>query len=162
LNALLNLTEKKTAMTNELDAIDKRIIEMLQNDGKVKIKEIAGELKMSNTPVFDRIKKLEREGYIESYTALVNTKKLGFSLVAFCTVTLEKHHQELIQQFEKDVKELQEVMECYHIAGMFDYLLKVYVKDMEDYQQFITRKLAKIDNIGKVQSSFIMTEVKKE
>jgi DNA-binding Lrp family transcriptional regulator len=149
-------------MNNTLDATDRRIIHQLQQNGKVTIKEIAESLGMSTTPVYERIKKLEREGFIEGYTAIVNKEKMGFQFVAFCAVSLESHHTDFIEQFESDVKSLPEVMECYHIAGMFDYLLKIYSTDMADYQKFITQKLAAISNIGRVQSSFIMTEVKNE
>lgn len=149
-------------MGNTLDATDKRIIHKLQENGKETIKEIADLLGMSTTPVYERIKKLERDGFIEGYTAIVNKEKMGFQLVAFCTVSLESHHTDYIEQFEADVKSLPEIMECYHIAGMFDYLLKIYAMDMVDYQHFITHKLAAISNIGRVQSSFIMTEVKNE
>jgi len=149
-------------MEYKIDATDKRIIQLLQKDGKMKIKEIAEELNMTNTPIFDRIKRLENDGLITGYTALVNKEALGFKLVAFCSVTLEMHHEQYINQFVKDVKKLPEVVACYHIAGMFDYLLKVYVKDMVDYQNFITKKLACIANIGRVQSSFVMTEIKED
>lgn len=149
-------------MNNTLDATDRRIIHQLQQNGKETIKEIADSLGMSTTPVYERIKKLERDEFIEGYTAIVNKEKMGFQLVAFCTVTLESHHTEFINQFESDIKSLPEVMECYHIAGLFDYLLKIYSRDMVDYQNFITQKLASIANIGRVQSSFIMTEVKNE
>lgn len=145
-----------------LDAIDRRILQMLQADGKMTIKEMGSRLNMTNTPVFDRIKKMEKEGIITGYTALVDREKLGINLVVFCTVSLEKHHKEFIEQFEKEVKELPQVMNCYHIAGMFDYLLKIYAKDMADYQHFITYKLANLSNIGKVQSSFVMSEIKNE
>ncbi|MFK7776139.1 MAG: Lrp/AsnC family transcriptional regulator [Saprospiraceae bacterium] len=147
-------------MDYKIDAIDKRIIQLLQQDGKMKIKEVAHALKMTTTPIFDRIKRLEKEGFIEGYSTIVNKEKLGFNLVAFCTVSLESHHKEYLNQFVKDVKNIPEVAECYHIAGMFDYLLKIYVKDMVDYQNFITQKLASLPNIGRVQSSFVMTEVK--
>ncbi|MFT6337680.1 MAG: DNA-binding Lrp family transcriptional regulator [Saprospiraceae bacterium] len=149
-------------MSNTIDATDKRIIHKLQLNGKETIKEIANSLGMSTTPVYERIKKLERDGFIEGYTTIVNKEKMGFQIVAFCTVSLESHHTDFIEQFESDVKSLPEVMECYHIAGMFDYLLKIYSTDMVDYQNFITQKLAAISNIGRVQSSFIMTEVKNE
>ncbi len=135
---------------------------LLQEDGKMKIKDIAEALKMTNTPVFERIKRLEKDGFILGYTTMVNKQKLGFGLVAFCAVSLESHHKEYLVQFESDVKEIPEVIECYHIAGMFDYLLKLYAKDMLDYQIFITQKLASLPNIGRVQSSFVMTEVKNE
>ncbi len=147
-------------MDYKIDAIDKRIIQLLQQDGKMKIKEVAHALKMTTTPIFDRIKRLEKEGFIEGYSTIVNKAKLGFNLVAFCTVSLESHHKEYLNQFVKDVENIPEVAECYHIAGMFDYLLKIYVKDMVDYQNFITQKLASLPNIGRVQSSFVMTEVK--
>ncbi len=147
-------------MDYKIDAIDKRIIQLLQQDGKMKIKEVAHALKMTTTPIFDRIKRLEKEGFIEGYSTIVNKEKLGFNLVAFCTVSLESHHKEYLNQFVKDVENIPEVAECYHIAGMFDYLLKIYVKDMVDYQNFITQKLASLPNIGRVQSSFVMTEVK--
>ena len=149
-------------MGYKIDAIDKRIVRLLQEDGKMKIKEIANELNMTNTPIFDRIKRLEKEGYITGYSAIVDKEKLGYKLVAFCSVTLERHHKEYLNQFVREVKELPEVIECYHIAGMFDYLLKIYVKDMVDYQDFIAQKLASLANIGRVQSSFIMTEIKNE
>ncbi|MFT4536821.1 MAG: DNA-binding Lrp family transcriptional regulator [Saprospiraceae bacterium] len=149
-------------MSEIIDAIDRRIIHKLQQNGKETMKEIADSLGMSTTPVYERIKKLEREAYIEGYTAIVNKEKMGFQLVVFCTVTLESHHTDFIEQFESDIKSLPEVMECYHIAGMFDYLLKIYATDMADYQKFITQKLAAISNIGRVQSSFMMTEVKNE
>jgi len=149
-------------MNSQIDATDRRILKILQENGKAKIKDIAEELKITNTPVFDRIKRLEKNGYIKGYTTIVDSKLLGFSLISFCTVSLENHTTENIQQFESNIKDLPEVMECYHIAGMFDYLLKVYSKDMQGYQEFITQKLAAVHNIGKVQSSFIMTEVKNE
>ncbi|MFT5386070.1 MAG: Lrp/AsnC family leucine-responsive transcriptional regulator, partial [Saprospiraceae bacterium] len=113
-------------------------------------------------PIFDRIKRLEKEGFIKGYSTIIDKEKLGFKLVAFCTVRLERHHKDCLNEFERDVKELPEVAECYHIAGMFDYLLKVYVKDMVDYQYFITKNLASLKNIGRVQSSFVMTEVKND
>lgn len=92
----------------------------------------------------------------------MNKEKYGYNLVAFCSVTLESHHKEYLTKFKEDVKQLPEVIECYHIAGMFDYLLKIYVKDMEDYQNFMTQKLASLSNIGRVQSFFVMTEIKNE
>ena len=145
-----------------MDAIDRRILDLLQRDGKIKIKEIAAALNMSNTPIFERIKRLEKDGVISGYKAVVDRNKLGFHLTAFCAVSLESHHVEYIEQFVDDVRGLSEVAECYHIAGSFDYLLKLYMKDMEDYQIFVSKKLASLANIGKVQSSFVMTEIKNE
>lgn len=143
-----------------LDAIDKRILQLLQADAKTTIKEMAHHLNMTKTPIFERIKRLEREGFIKGYTALVDRQKVGLTMVIFCTVSLKVHHAEFLERFEADVMHLPEVMECYHIAGMFDYLLKVVVRDMEVYRHFVSKKLAALENIGKVQSSFVMTELR--
>ncbi len=147
-------------MNDVLDKIDLKIIQLLQKDAKMKIKEIAAALKMTNTPIFDRIKKLEKANVIMGYSARIDKEKVGLHLVAFCSITLDKHNQSNIKQFETEVKKLEEVIECYHIAGMVDYLLKVVAKDMIEYQAFIATKLAALANIGRVQSSFVMTAVK--
>jgi len=149
-------------MDYSLDKIDLQIIHSLQKDAKMKIKEIAAELNMTNTPIFDRIKKLEQAGVIMGYSARIAKEKVGLHLVAFCSITLDKHNQNNIKQFELEIKKLEEVIECYHIAGMVDYMLKVVARDMIEYQSFIATKLAALDNIGRVQSSFVMTAVKDE
>ena len=144
----------------ELDQTDRRIMELLQEDCKYTNKEIAARIGMSTTPVFERIKKLEEQGFIQNYVALVDPEKIGYSLIAFCNVSLKEHSQSYIRKFENEVHSLQEVTEVYHIAGMFDYLLKVVAKDIGAYQKFIVNKLAALDNIGNVQSSFVMTNIK--
>ncbi len=105
---------------------------------------------------------MEKDGYIKGYTTIVDKKKMGFGLIAFCSVTLESHHTEFLKKIEAEILQLPQVMQCYHIAGMFDYLLKILAKDMVDYQYFISHKLASVSSIRRVQSSFIMTEVKNE
>jgi DNA-binding Lrp family transcriptional regulator len=143
-----------------LDATDFRILQMLQADANITTKEIAARLHITTTPVFERVKRLEREGYIASYVALLDRKKVGLTLVAYTNVSLKEHNSDILTRFEEAVRSLPEVMECYHIAGLFDYLLKVVVRDMDDYQHFVAKKLAALENIGKVQSSFVMTEIK--
>lgn len=145
---------------DHLDATDRRILKMLQFDGKATIKEMANQLNMTNTPVFERVKRLERDGFIKQYTAILDRQKIGLQMVVFCTVSLKVHHADFLERFEQEVTCLEEVVECYHIAGMFDYLLKVVVKDMDVYRQFVSKKLAALENIGKVQSSFVMTEIR--
>lgn len=149
-------------MNYVLDKIDLKIIHLLQKDAKMKIKEIAHELSMTNTPIFDRIKKLENSGVIAGYSATINKEKVGLHLVAYCSITLDKHNEQNISQFETEIRNLEEVVECYHIAGMVDYLLKVVAKDMIEYQSFIAKKLAALENIGRVQSSFVMTAIKED
>ncbi len=143
-----------------LDPIDLRILDFLQRDAKITNKEIAAQLGMTTTPVYERIKKLEESSYIDRYVALVDKSKLGYGLMAFCNVSLKEHSSEYIKIFEKEILSLNEVIECHHIAGSFDYLLKVIAKDMTSYQDFIVNKLAGLENIGNVISSFVMTEVK--
>lgn len=145
-----------------LDKIDCSILELLQHDAKLTNKEIADKLGKTTTPIFERIKKLENENVIIKYMAIVNREKVGKHLVAFTNVQLKEHSQSMILAFEKNIVLLPEVMEAYHMTGLYDYLLKIIVSDMKEYQEFIVNKLAKLSNIGTVQSSFIMTEVKSE
>ncbi|MEJ6682067.1 MAG: Lrp/AsnC family transcriptional regulator [Flavobacteriales bacterium] len=149
-------------MLKNLDEIDLKIIKLLQENAKSTIKEMADQLNLSNTPVFDRIKRLEKNGVITGYAAKINRDALGLNLMTFCTLTLKGHRAAYLDDFQREVNELAEVVECYHLTGTFDYLLKVLVKDMADYQGFITKKLTKLSNIDKVQSSFVLTELKNE
>ena len=143
-----------------IDAIDRSILRMLQQHSKMTIKEIAGKLNLTASPVFERIKRLEKEEYITSYRAVIDRKKIGLSLLVFCNISLIQHEANSIKKFEKDIQQFPEVIECYHIGGMSDYLIKVVAKDMDTYQHFVAKKLASVENIRQVQSSFVMTEVK--
>ncbi len=143
-----------------IDKIDKSILRMLQQNSKLTIKELANKLGLTPTPIFERIKRLEKEKYITSYRAVIDRKKIGLPLLVFCDISLNQHEASFIAKFEKDIQQFTEVIECYHIGGMFDYLIKVVALDMDDYQHFVAKKLASVDNILKVQSSFVMTEVK--
>lgn len=143
-----------------IDAIDKRILMLLQHDARLTTKEIADKLGKSVTAVYERIRWLQDEEYIKSYVALLNREKIEKHLVAYTNVQLKEHAHQMLKDFEKAVVKLTEVMECYHMTGAYDYLLKIVVFDMNAYHDFILNKLAKLANIGTVQSSFIMTEVK--
>ena len=143
-----------------IDEIDSKILTLLQKDGKMTFKEIANELDLTTTPVYERIKKMEKNGVIQSYKAIVDRRKLGLQLLVFCNVSLKEHQASFLENFENDIVNFPEVISCYHIAGMYDYLIQLTVKDMDDYQVFISKKIANINNIAKVQSSFVMTEVK--
>lgn len=142
------------------DATDRAILQLLQEDAFLTTKEIAAQTQLTTTPVFERIKRLEREGYIARYTALLDRRKIGLTMLVFCDVLLKEHNREYLLRFEESVVRLPEVLECHHVTGEYDYLLKVAVHDMDDYQQFIKEKLAVLENIGRVQSHFVMTEVK--
>lgn len=146
----------------KFDSKDIKILELLQEDGKITHKEIAEKLGLSVTPVYERIKKLEKAKYISKYVALVEPKLVGLEFCAYSSIKLKQHEAQRIATFERDVALLEEVQECYHLAGDADYLLKVHVKNMEEYQNFLTTKLSAIENISNVKSSFVMKEIKRE
>lgn len=143
-----------------LDKTDRRILEVLQENARLNTKEIAHRIGLSVTPTYERLKKIEKMGVIRNYVTLLHPEKIGKTLVAFCNVSLQLHSQPLLKKFESAISQMEEVMECYHVAGTFDYLLKVVVNDMRNYQHFLTNKLAAIENIAQVHSSFVMTEIK--
>ena len=144
----------------KLDKLDKNILHLLQIDSSLNTKQIADKIGLSTTPTYERIKRLEKYGVIEKYVALLNKEKIGKTLIVYCKVSLQVHSKPLLKKFEQAIVKLDEVMECYHTAGTFDYLLKVVINNMNHYQDFITNKLAATENIGHVQSSFVMTCVK--
>jgi DNA-binding Lrp family transcriptional regulator len=123
---------------------------------------LSEKVNLSPTPVFERLKKLEKEGYITGYHAKLNPKKLDLNLTVICYVSLRYHQKDLIEIFIREVVRFTEVRECFHIAGMYDFLLKVMISDMDAYQHFVNHKLASMDNIGNVQSAFVMSEIKSE
>jgi Lrp/AsnC family leucine-responsive transcriptional regulator len=143
-----------------LDNVDKRILQVLQEDARLNTKEIAGKVGLSVTPTYERLKKIEKSGVIKKSVTLLHRDKIGKMLAAFCNVTLQLHSLPLLKKFEAAMLEIREVMECHHVAGTYDYLLKVVVKDMHEYQDFLTNKLAAIENIATVHSVFVMTEIK--
>ncbi|NVK85097.1 MAG: Lrp/AsnC family transcriptional regulator [Cytophagia bacterium] len=142
----------------KLDAVDIKILEILQGDARITTKALADQLNLSTTPVFERVKRLERDGLIKKYVALVDNKKLGLRLIAFISISLTKHSRSYLEKFVNEVSQYPEVMECYHIAGNYDFLLKIVVKNMEVYETFILNKLSTIANLGHVQSSFVLSE----
>jgi Lrp/AsnC family leucine-responsive transcriptional regulator len=144
----------------KFDAIDKNLLELLQEDCKQTNKELSNKLILSVTAVYERIKKLEKLGVINKYVALVNKDKVNKDFVAFCNIKLVKHSQDYVMKFEREIKRLSEVVECYHISGDYDYLLKVLVEDMEAYREFMVKKLTSIDHIGSTHSTFMINEVK--
>ena len=138
------------------DIYDIAILQEVQKNAKITVKELSEKINLSPTPT------LEREGYITGYHAKLDIKKLGLSLMVMCNVSLKIHQKDFIEKFQEEIIRFDEVKECYHIAGMYDYLLKIVVKDMDAYQQFVSKKLASLDNIGNVQSSFVMIELKED
>jgi Lrp/AsnC family leucine-responsive transcriptional regulator len=145
-----------------MDAIDKKILMLLQQDAKLNTKEIAEKVGLSVSPTFERIKKLEQKEYIKKYVALLDPTKVGKSISVYCQVTLAVHSRELIDDFKQHILALPEIMGCYHVSGNYDFLLKVAVNDMNEYQKFVIDKLSVIKGISNVQSSFVMEEIKND
>lgn len=144
-----------------LDDIDIRILRELQRDCKLTTKELAAKVNLSPSPTFERQKRLEREGYIERYVAVVNPEKLGNSLIVLCNIRLKKHGKEIGQEFMSVIQGIEEVTECYNTSGDYDFMMKIYVRDMKHYQDFVLNTLGVIDSIGQLHSIFVIGEVKK-
>lgn len=144
----------------QLDETDIEILQSLQQDAKANTKELSEKLHISKTPIYERIKRLENDGYIKRYVALVDNKKVGLPLIVFCNVSLAVHDDEHIQRFQEEIKMINEIVECYSTGGIYDFLLKVVLKDLEAYNQFAFEKLTKVHGIVKMQSSFVLSEIK--
>ena len=143
-----------------MDAIDKKLLGLLQEDTKKTTKELSMVLNLSVTAVYERIKKLEREGVITKYVALLDRVKVEKAFVVFCHIKLIQHTKDLINTFESEVIKLDEVLECFHVSGDYDYILKVHVKDMDEFREFMVTKLTGLKHIGSTHSSFMIGEVK--
>lgn len=143
-----------------LDIIDKKLINLLQNDSKQTTKQLSLQLNLSVTAVYERIKKLEKEKIIDKYVAIINKHKIEKSFLVFCHIKLIQHSKEYVTTFEREISELEEVSECFHVSGDYDYILKIYVKDMNEYRNFMVTKLTAIKYIGSTHSTFAIEEVK--
>ncbi|MGB5243491.1 MAG: Lrp/AsnC family transcriptional regulator [Lutimonas sp.] len=142
------------------DSIDQEILWILQTDSKTTTKQMAHQLGLSNTAVYERVRKLERTGVIKQYVALVDFEKIDKSFIAFCQIKLVQHRHDLVKKFEKEVLQFDEVLECYNVSGEYDYILRVAVKNMKAYREFLNSKLTMLDYIGSAYSTFIINEVK--
>ena len=143
-----------------LDKIDKKLLQLLQTDSKQTTKKLSLQLNLSVTAVYERIKKLEKEGIIKQYVAIVDRKKVDKSMLVFCHVKLVKHTKEFIVDFEKEINDLPEVTECSHLSGEYDYVLKIFIKDMDSYREFMVNKITGLKHIGSTHSVFSIVEVK--
>lgn len=139
-------------MAYSLDKIDTQILEILQKDSNQTTKGIAEQLSMTTSPVFERIKKLEKEGYIKKYVAVLDNKKIGLKLTVFIGITLQGHTRSYLEKFVKEINNFSEIVECHRVSGNFDYLLKLVVEDIEAYETFIISKLTLLPYLGNVQS----------
>ncbi len=148
------------AMTSKLDKTDIQILKALQENGRITVKDLALKVHLSTTPVFDRMRRLEFEGYIQRYTAVLNPARLGRGFIVYCSVRLRRMGRDIANDFITRVQDIPEVAECYNISGDFDFLLKIYAPDMQYYNDFLINTLGTIESLGSVQSQFVMNEIK--
>jgi Lrp/AsnC family leucine-responsive transcriptional regulator len=149
-------------MTEELDPLDIRLLQLLQHDAKLTNKELADKLGKSATAVYERVRALEAQGVIRRYVAIVDRETIGKNLLAFAIVKVKEHSKTALRGFERDAVKFPEVMECYQLTGQFDFLLKVASRDMKEYNAFLMDKLATLPNIAGVETMFVLSEGKVE
>ena len=147
-------------MTEKLDKVDLQILRTLQENARLTTKELAAQVSLSSTPVFERLKRLEREGYIKKYIAVLDADKLNQGFVVFCNFKLRRMNKDIAMEFTRIIQNIPEVTECYNISGSYDYLLKIHAPNMKYYQEFIINVLGTIDSLGSLESMFVMDEVK--
>jgi Lrp/AsnC family leucine-responsive transcriptional regulator len=156
-----NITGKSHGyMTEKLDETDLKILRTLQKNAKLTTKELADAVHLTPTPVFERQKRLERQGYIKKYVAILDPDKLNQSLQVFCKVKLKQINHEIADAFTRRIMRIPEVTECYNTSGNYDYLLKVRAADMKQYQEFVLNKLGEIESLASIESTFVMSEIK--
>ena len=156
----INRLKEKYSVMEILDRTDILILRELQKDAKLTTKELAAKVNLSPSPTFERQKRLEREGYIRKYVAVVDPIKVGNGIMVLCNVRLKHHSKEFSRQFTSVISGLEEVVECFNTSGEYDYMLKIYARDMRHYQEFILGTLGDLDCIGSLHSIFVIGEVK--
>ncbi|TZF84690.1 Lrp/AsnC family transcriptional regulator [Pedobacter sp. BS3] len=149
-------------MALELDKTDMQILKNLQENGRITNLQLSNIIGLSPAPTLERVRKLENAGYIKSYHALVDEEMLGLGIKTFIQIQLDFHKNNTIQTFVDEVKQIKEVTECHHVMGQFDFILKVYVKDIKDYERLIMEKISKISVIKTFQTMVILSTSKKE
>jgi len=152
--------EEKSVLPVHLDERDLAILRILQQNARATVKEIADQINLSTTPVHERIKRLESQGVIKQYATLLQPAKVQKGLMVICYVSLKQHNKSAGAKFIKSILEMPEVIECYNISGEFDFMLKVVAEHMDDYYHFHVNKLSQAENIGHLQSVFVMGVIK--
>nr|WP_295867187.1 Lrp/AsnC family transcriptional regulator [uncultured Chitinophaga sp.] len=146
--------------TLTLDEKDMGILRLLQQDAKMTIRDIARQLNLSTTPVYERIRKMEQAGVIRQYAAIVDPRKINKGMTVLVYITLKEHNKKNGKKFIQEIVSFQEVTECLNISGEFDFMIKVQVKDMDEYREFYVNKLGELDNLSHTQSIFVISVIK--
>ena len=144
------------------DKTDLQILRTLQENSRLTIKELAARVHLSTTPVFERLKRLENNGFIQKYIAVLDAEKLNQGFIVYCNVKMRRMSYDIASEFTRIIKNIPEVTECYNISGSFDYLLKIHAPNMKYYQEFILNVLGQVENLGSLESTFVMDIVKQD
>lgn len=150
----------KIQQETTLDSVDRAILRALQKDGRMSNVELAGLVNLSSPATHARVRRLEKEGFIRQYTAIVDREKAGYDLLCFVNVSLQMHQLDQVENFRRAAREMPEVLECHHITGEFDYLLKVALHNSKDLERFIVDRLTPIQGVARIHTSLVLTEVK--
>lgn len=145
---------------SELDNADRKILQILQTDSSLTVKELALKVNLSASPTYERQKRLEREGFIRRYHAELDAKKTDNGITVLCNMRLKQHSQVLMDHFMEAIQSIEEITECYNTSGEYDFILKIQTKDMDSYQEFMRTVLGNLDSVGYFYSVFVMKEVK--
>lgn len=151
-----------TRTLGDLDKIDRKILAILQQDGRISNADLAKQVHLSPTPTLERVKRLERDGFIERYVALLNPEKMQAGMIAFVEVALDRTTEDVLSRFASEVRKVPEIVECHMIAGGFDYLLKIRVEDMPGYRRFLGSDLARLPGIRATHTYTVMEKVKED
>jgi DNA-binding Lrp family transcriptional regulator len=143
-----------------LAELDRKILEILQEEGRISNAELARRINLSQPAVHARRRRLEREGLIRQYVALLDRERVGYDLLCFVRVSLEKHQTQVVEQFREAVQQMPEVMACYFVTGDFDYLLQVVVRNREDLERFLVQKLTPTPGVAHVYTHVVLSEIK--
>lgn len=146
---------------SQIDATDRKLIRALQKNGRMSNLDLAAEINLSPSPCLRRLRNLEQSGVIKSYGIEVDAASYGLPVTVFVRVSLEKHTDQTVKQFEKDINLIPEILECYVMTGQSDYLLRVVVSDLDDYERFIRKRLHQVGGISSIDSSFVYGVVKR-
>ncbi len=147
--------------TKQLDVIDLKILRALQSNGKISVSDLAEDVGLSPSPCARRIRILEKAGVIKGYSAVVDQKKVGLPISAFASIKLERQREEDLDRFEEAVSRWPEVLDCYLMTGQRDYLMRIVAADLEAYERFIKDRLTRLENIGSIETSFALGQVKR-
>jgi Lrp/AsnC family leucine-responsive transcriptional regulator len=143
-----------------LDAIDRKILALLQQDGRMSVAELAEKVGLSASPCLRRVRMLEQAGVIARYVAVLNQQSVGLPISVFVSIKLESQREEALDRFGKAIARWPEVLECYLMTGPRDYLLRVVVADLAAYERFLKQKLTRLSGVGSIESSFALEQVK--